>query len=338
MRKKIFKTKYLLFTLIILVIVSTPFFVQARGLVPCGGEGESLCNICFLFKLLENVMSFLVNMVGIIATLFLVVGGIVLVVSGANKGLYETGKKIVTNTIIGTAIVIMAWIGINTILTIAGFTRANIGLSGNWFELQCSTTSGTTDGGGGTGTPPPEGENTPASCTPCDESIVPSCENKVQTAGFDPYFIRTIMKAETHKDKITARDVTAKGDEGAGHYSCGLMQIYDDNLKALTGKNCDEVLNQTGALITIQAAASLLGEAQQNAQRKIGQYASNPDLTLVSMTAARYNDGAIANNPSVDCNRTVPKWYCETNIGELRITKNYALGAKRDYEYYKNCQ
>lgn len=338
MRKKIFKTKCLWFTLIISVIIFIPFFVQARGLVPCGGAGENPCNLCFLFKLLENVMNFLVNTVGVIATLFLVIGGIVLVISGANKGLYETGKKIITNTIIGTAIVLMAWIGINTILTISGFTRANIGLSGNWFELQCSTAPGTTAGGavtpapGGEGTPSPGGiapspggiqGETPTNCTPCVTASggwnVNECKIAIQAAapqlnfsGDKTALIKSIMWQESKAN------LGADRTETDGKQSCGPMQV-------LTGdKGCAELKNKTNAVA--YGVDFLNNKVIPQAQTYLNKYKKedNSDFALLELIAAAYNGGAGANAESADCGpgkncdragltrfpSPVPKWYC----------------------------
>lgn len=347
MRKKIFKTKYLLFTLIIFVIVSAPFIVQARGLVPCGGAGEELCNLCFVFKLLENVMNFLVNTVGVIATLFLVVGGIVLVVSGANKGLYETGKKIITNTIIGTAIVLIAWIGINTILTISGFSRMNIGLTGNWFELQCNTAAGITTPGAvtpapdGQITPPPGGivpspggiqGETPSNCTPCVTASggwnVDECKIAIQAStpqlnfsGDKTALIKSIMWQES-KAKLDA-DRT----EPDGKQSCGPMQV-------LTGdKSCAELKNKTNAVA--YGVDFLNNRVIPQTQTYLNKYKKEDDndFALLELIAAAYNGGGGANAESTDCGpgkncdrvgltrfpNPVPKWYClydsATNCG-----------------------
>lgn len=132
-------TKYILLALLIVFVVLVPLAViQSKGFVPCGGEGENECNLCYLFLMLSNVMNYMVNMVGIIAVVFLVIGGGVKVISGGSEELNKKGNGIITNTIIGTVIVLVAWLLINTIFTIAGFTRENIGLTGNWFEFTCT--------------------------------------------------------------------------------------------------------------------------------------------------------------------------------------------------------
>lgn len=357
---KFLKTKYFLASIFVIVIIVIPFFTYARGLVPCGGEGEDPCNLCFLFKMLENVMNFLVNTVGIVATLFLVIGGIILLISGSNKNLYETGKKIITNTVVGTAIVLTAWILINTILTISGFTRINIGLTGNWFELECSTQPGTISSVL-TGERSEETSNedlsgfVPSNCTPCDESVVPGCDAKVQASaskyGIDPNLERGTMVAETSsarhrilskeeidKHKINSSHVTARNNEP----SCGLMQLHERWVLKPNGYTCNDVLSKEGALITIDLAAKTLADYLKNdAQPKIGNYTDpkiTKDVTLNSMTAARYNDGAKANNKSGDCpNPSQPQWYCDANAGSLAGTKLYALNVKKAAEIYGKC-
>lgn len=139
---------------------------QGGGLVPCGNIKDSLgrvvnpCTSCDIFVLIQNILNFLWYPLSVsIAALMFAYGGFLMIVGatgeislgGGQKSSYLRGKKVITNTIIGVAIVFFAWLTIDTIIkvvagqTLAGGTPAlipkNIGLSpgnlGPWNKIEC---------------------------------------------------------------------------------------------------------------------------------------------------------------------------------------------------------
>lgn len=109
--------KYLFFILIIAVLIS-PFPVQADFLggpiVPCGEE-DNPCKLCHLFELANNVIKFLSELVLIIAPVFILFGGIMILASAGVPDRVALGKRIITHAIIGVIIALAAWTILRTL-------------------------------------------------------------------------------------------------------------------------------------------------------------------------------------------------------------------------------
>jgi hypothetical protein len=59
----------------------------------------------------------------IIAPICIIVGGIMILMGGANPGMLESGKKALTGTIIGLVIVLCSYLIVNTALTVLNLTN-----------------------------------------------------------------------------------------------------------------------------------------------------------------------------------------------------------------------
>lgn len=129
---------------IIVLYVALPLFVSANHqgkfhLVPeCGQDvpltvpgiapedvqtGTQLisCNTCHLFELALNVLNFIWNPIAVVAAaLMFTYGGIMMIVPsfGGSVAMYERGKKILANALIGLLIVFAAWLIIDTIIKV----------------------------------------------------------------------------------------------------------------------------------------------------------------------------------------------------------------------------
>ena len=110
--------KKYLFILIILGL-ATPLAAMAGNfsgpLVPCGREGQSMCTLCDLFTMVQTIIDFVSAGIIVLAVIFITFGGFMILLAGANPGNMETGKKIITNAVIGVIIALLAWTVINVI-------------------------------------------------------------------------------------------------------------------------------------------------------------------------------------------------------------------------------
>jgi hypothetical protein len=110
----------------------------AEGLVPCGGENEEACTLCDFFVMLDNVIDFLIappkGIIFIIATLILVIGGIMFLVSSGEPDKIATAKKAMTNAVLGMIIIFVAWLFINLFYQVIGYKDE----WGPWNQIQCS--------------------------------------------------------------------------------------------------------------------------------------------------------------------------------------------------------
>ena len=105
---------------------------QAAGLVPCGGPGESPCDLCHLLNIIKFVMF---KLVPVVAALMLIVGGIMFFGGGAKPNILNQAKGVITSVFIGLLIVFCAWIIINTVLVQSGIVKAESVLK--WYEISC---------------------------------------------------------------------------------------------------------------------------------------------------------------------------------------------------------
>lgn len=138
--------KYLFFILIIIGL-ALPFQVLAGFLsgpiVPCGREGQDPCTLCDFFKMANSVVNFLLQLILVIAPIFILVGGVMILTSAGKSDQVTLGKKIITNTVIGVVIALLSWTIINEILivlngsiTVEGREVGKI-LDWPWNKIEC---------------------------------------------------------------------------------------------------------------------------------------------------------------------------------------------------------
>jgi len=118
--------KYLFFVILIFFLIAPlQVFAQERGflggpIVPCGIKSDPArstpCTLCHMFVLAKNVIDFLFEIVLVIAPLFLLIGGLTILLSVGNPGKIDLGKRIITSTIIGIVIALVSWMAISTLL------------------------------------------------------------------------------------------------------------------------------------------------------------------------------------------------------------------------------
>ena len=101
------------------------------GLVPCGREwNDSLtswddrepCSLCYLIPLTDNIIKFLIKIVSVLAILFIIIGGILYTSAGSNSNSITMAKSAITKSVFGFTIVLIAWVMINVIMILFGFS------------------------------------------------------------------------------------------------------------------------------------------------------------------------------------------------------------------------
>ena len=116
-------------------------------IVPCGrafdSDGNELncpCQFCHFFQLGSNIMRFItVLLVPVMAALFVVIGGFIILMSGPSPDRRKKGLDLITKTIQGALIVYVAWIIINTAFLF--FVNPEIITGGRfpqfWHQVEC---------------------------------------------------------------------------------------------------------------------------------------------------------------------------------------------------------
>jgi hypothetical protein len=72
----------------------------------------------------------------ILAPIMVVVGGVMILMAGANPGMLESGKKAITAAVVGLIIVLCAYLIVNTFITVLSITGV-----GGFGTSACSTSS-----------------------------------------------------------------------------------------------------------------------------------------------------------------------------------------------------
>lgn len=135
------KTGKKIIILSVLVFVFLPVFAHAVSwwpLVPCGTSvNPAQCTRCDLFRLLKNIIDFvLMGLMPPAAAILFVWGGFLILMGGANPGWISEGKKIFWNTAIGVAIISASWLITNTIIR----SLAADNVASEWWKLECRVT------------------------------------------------------------------------------------------------------------------------------------------------------------------------------------------------------
>lgn len=123
-------------------LVLTPSLAYAQGLVPCGPAGQTVpgqesqegCTLKDLFTLIVNIYNYLLGMAGIVAFGFLIYGGVQMLLFSVDEEKVKSGKSTVTEALIGLAVILLAYVIVNTLLTALGITEgASTYFSGSIF-------------------------------------------------------------------------------------------------------------------------------------------------------------------------------------------------------------
>lgn len=131
--KFLFSKKIVFFFAFLLAV--SPSMILAQGIVPCGTSATRPCTICDFGVLVINFTNFLIYNIAIpLAGLMIVIGGIMIMIGSASEERVRTGKKILTNAIIGVVIVFIAWLLVDTIIKVmtGSFVQNFFGTFGPW--------------------------------------------------------------------------------------------------------------------------------------------------------------------------------------------------------------
>jgi FMN-dependent NADH-azoreductase len=124
-QKIVSKLKYY-FPVLFLVM---PFLAYAQSTVSNGLQTSGLQSIFgtgglnssqSLSDLIANVIRVLLIFAGVIAIVFVIIGGYQYIVSGGNEETAEKGKKTLINAIIGIVVIVLAYAIINVIVNLVG--------------------------------------------------------------------------------------------------------------------------------------------------------------------------------------------------------------------------
>lgn len=132
------KNKYLMLIILSAVFFFGTVFSVSAAIVTCGpGTGNECDSWCDLFQLGNSIINFLiVNLMPPLATVFIAYGAIIMLLSAGNEQRIKSGRKILTNVVIGIAIALSGFLIIKTIMGFLGAGVIGTGGGIKSFNLQ----------------------------------------------------------------------------------------------------------------------------------------------------------------------------------------------------------
>lgn len=100
----------------VLVVAIAPLAASAQFNLPTAGN-TNLPSEENVNDFIISIINILLGIVGLIAVLFLIIGGFRYVTAGGNEESAESGKKTIINAIIGIVIVILAFVIVRVVAT-----------------------------------------------------------------------------------------------------------------------------------------------------------------------------------------------------------------------------
>jgi len=138
----------LIFFLALLFLAFSPNLIQAAGLVPCGGEGEPVCQLCHFFVMFDNIIDFLLvpcalnggaALVPLVAALMIAIGGFMYILAyagGVEKGpeMISQAKRLFTAVAIGLLIIYGAFLIVGLFFQFIGLNTWTTDIYHTWWE------------------------------------------------------------------------------------------------------------------------------------------------------------------------------------------------------------
>ena len=117
-KTKNYMTKKIALFLIIFIFFLIPLSSMAFQIVPC----QNNCTIGDLFTMLNNIYTFVVTYIAApLATIALIIGGIIMLTSAGNPSQFQKGKQILVFAIIGLILAFGSHLIIKTLLNALGY-------------------------------------------------------------------------------------------------------------------------------------------------------------------------------------------------------------------------
>ncbi|MEI7425406.1 MAG: hypothetical protein WCK16_00575 [Candidatus Moraniibacteriota bacterium] len=146
MFKKISLNKFVfLFFSIFIFLFALPRIASA-GIVSCGITTTDPCTLCHLIVGIQSILDWAMNTLLIPLSITAIsIAGIIYIVSSGNPTLTKQAKDIVGAVLIGFALMLGAWLIVNTIIITLFSAKTDLGIEKtDWHTFSCTTTSSST--------------------------------------------------------------------------------------------------------------------------------------------------------------------------------------------------
>jgi len=114
-----------------LLVLFAPLLAQAFSLIPCGGYSTAStapCTINDFFYLIARLINWLITVGGIYAVFHIIISGFRMVISQGNQEAVKKAQEGVANAIIGFALVLAAFLIVNTVVNSLLLSKCKVDL------------------------------------------------------------------------------------------------------------------------------------------------------------------------------------------------------------------
>ena len=214
----------LIFSFLATLVLFTPAVSYALDPIVQCGWGGTPCTACDFFALAGNAIRWLVALITLVITLVVVWAGIKIATSGGDSHAVSDAKHMLTNALIGFAILLSAWLVVDTLMKITKFGEGSP--LGPWNTINvnaCKTAGGTTIPGPTPGGPSPSPNPSGGQCS---EQPLGSCNASVLGPTFGSVTNQAIGICRIESGgNPAAKSGTDKTADRKHSVSVGLFQI-----------------------------------------------------------------------------------------------------------------
>lgn len=111
----------------------SPVFA-ADGIVPCGHDGKA-CTLCDLIVGFKKLFDYGITTIIIICLACATFAGVMYIVSSGSESGMESAKSFLKGSLIGLAVVLCAWVIVNTVITVLMPTQDDLGIGKKWYDF-----------------------------------------------------------------------------------------------------------------------------------------------------------------------------------------------------------
>jgi hypothetical protein len=138
------KFKIIGFNFFAIVLIFSLFYllfpvISHAALVPCGrsDQGGTMCTLCDFIIGIKGLIDYGFVIMVIVGLAMVTISGVVYIVSAGNTEMMTTAKGLLKNALIGFALILGAWLIINTVMWVIG-TKGDLGIGvKSWHEFTC---------------------------------------------------------------------------------------------------------------------------------------------------------------------------------------------------------
>jgi hypothetical protein len=126
-----------------LFLLVTPVLAQ-EGIVPCSLDGSysNRCTLCHLITGIKKIFDYGIKIIAIITLACATFAGVMYIVSSGNEKSMESAKAFLKASLIGFAVVLGAWVMVNTTIKVLMPTKGDLGTGKtSWYQfgdINCS--------------------------------------------------------------------------------------------------------------------------------------------------------------------------------------------------------